>query len=98
MLALIFESDQPVTWTPSLLAVLAYNGPLATAFAFWAAVYVSRALPAISSSIGFLGVPVVGYIASAVALGEAITPTTGGGLVLIMAGVAVVMLSERKNA
>lgn len=96
VLALIFESDRAVTWTPSLWAVLAYNGPVATAFAFWAAVHVSRALPAISSSIGFLGVPVVGYLASAAVLGETIALTTGGGLVLIVVGVGVVMLSERK--
>lgn len=98
LLALIFESGEAISWTPSLWAVLAYNGPLATAFAFWAAVYVSRALPAISSSVGFLGVPVVGYLASALALGEAITLTTGGGLVLIVAGIGAVMLSERRRA
>ncbi len=98
LLALFFEHDATVTWSPSLIAVLLYNGPLASAFAFWASVHVSRTLPSISASIGFLGVPVVGYLAAAVLLGEAITLTTGGGLALIIAGVAFVLLSDRTNS
>lgn len=57
-----------------------FGGPLAT----WAANSVSHALPALVTSVGFLGVPLVSLVISVVALGEVMTPTlvAGGGLIL----------------
>jgi drug/metabolite transporter (DMT)-like permease len=94
-LALLFEGDRPIHWTTSLSAVLFYNGPIATAFCFWAIVTVNRALPAITTSLGTLGVPVAGVLFSALWLGEALTWTNLAGLVLIGAGMAVLALSDR---
>jgi drug/metabolite transporter (DMT)-like permease len=96
-LALAFEDGERIRWSAELLAVLAYNGPIATAFCFWAAVTVTRTLPAISTSLGFLGVPATGILASAVALGEALTVTLVGGLALILGGMALVNLPETKG-
>ncbi len=69
-----------------------YNGPIATGFAVWAWVSVNRALPAITTSIGSLGVPVVGVLASALVLDEALSVTNLLGLGFIVAGLAVVSL------
>ena len=90
--ALWFEGDVPIRWSGTLVGVLAYNGPIATGFAIWAWVSVNRALPAITTSIGSLGVPAVGVLASALVLDEALSVTNLLGLGFIVAGLAVVSL------
>lgn len=96
-LAFAVEGVPDWRWSPELWAVLVYNGPVATAFAFWVSVTVNRALPAITVSLSFLGVPVAGYAFSAAALGEPVTPSLVGGLVLIVAGMALVTLADRRG-
>jgi drug/metabolite transporter (DMT)-like permease len=91
IVALLFEDFGRIAWTDRLIGVVAYNGLVATAFGVWAMVWVSRALPAISSSLGFLGAPVVGYLVSAWLLGEPITTTLTIGLALIAGGVFLVL-------
>lgn len=70
------------------LAALAYVGilgPIAT----WAATEVSRQLPAVVSSIGFLGVPVLGLVLATLVLGETLTWPLAVGATLVVGGVAV---------
>lgn len=88
---------RPIVWGTDLALVVAYNGPIATAFCFWALVSVNRALPAITTSLGTLGTPVVGLLASAWLLGERVTATNLGGLGLIAAGLVMVLLAERRK-
>jgi drug/metabolite transporter (DMT)-like permease len=100
LLALVagaFEGAADIRWSAALLAVLIYNGPIASAFCFWAIVSVSRGLPAISTTLGSLGVPVVGVVSSAIALGE--PPSLGNiaGLVFITAGVASVAVADLRQ-
>jgi drug/metabolite transporter (DMT)-like permease len=97
ILAVLWESHQPIQWTPSLLAVLAFNGPIATAFAVWAWISLNRGLPAIVSSMGSLGVPVAGAIFSILMLGESITAENAAGLALICLGLALVSLEAARN-
>lgn len=94
-LAYFIEGAPDWRWSPELWAVLIYNGPIATAFAFWCSVTVNRKLPAISVSLSFLGVPVTGYTLSSLALGEPVTVSLVGGLVLIVTGLALVTLADR---
>lgn len=65
-----------------------FGGPVAT----WAANSVSRALPVLVSSLGFLGVPVVSVALSVAFLGESLTPTLVVGGALILAGLATLAL------
>ena len=88
--ALFFEGDARPRWSPTLFAVLAYNGPIATAFAFWAATSISRSLPAVTSSLSFLAVPAMGILVSAVSLGEVPDASLLGGFALILGGVGLV--------
>ncbi|MEQ8402472.1 MAG: DMT family transporter [Roseitalea porphyridii] len=88
------EDWAAVRWSGELALILAYNGPLATAFCFWATVSVTRALPAITSSLSLLGVPVAGVLASAIFLAEPLTSTLIGGLVLILFGTVLVNLGD----
>jgi drug/metabolite transporter (DMT)-like permease len=64
------------------------GGPLAT----WAAASISRTLPVVVSSLGFLGVPVVSVALSVAFLGEAFTLSLALGGGLILAGLATLAL------
>ena len=93
-LALIFEGDAKPDWSPELIYALAYNGPIATAFAFWAATSISRALPVVTSSLSFLAVPAMGILLSLLSLGEVPDLSLLGGFGLILGGVLLVNLAD----
>jgi drug/metabolite transporter (DMT)-like permease len=95
--AIIFERVDQIRWTGELAAVMAFNGPVATAFCFWGALIIARDLPVLTTSMGFLGVPVAGVVFSAVALGERLTPTLIVGMTFIVGGIFLVNLSQREN-
>jgi O-acetylserine/cysteine efflux transporter len=75
----------PIGW--SGVASLAYVGPVATAFAYWAVVEVGRHYPASTISTALLGAPAVGLVISALTLGEAIDAPLLLGLVLVGVGI-----------
>lgn len=97
LLSWFSEDWSAIRWSGELAVILAYNGPLATAFCFWAVVSVNRALPATTTSLSLLAVPVAGVLASAVFLGEPLTPTLLGGLLLILAGTVLVNLADLRR-
>lgn len=97
-LAATLEWGRPIDWTAGLAAVLVYNGPVATAFGFWAVITFTRSLPAITTSLATLGVPVFGMLLAAAALGETLTVTNLLGLAFILGGVACVTLADRRAA
>jgi len=69
------------------MAILAYNGPIASGFCFWAFLTVSRSLPAMDTALGSLGVPVIGVVSSALILGETLRAGAVTGVLLILIGV-----------
>jgi drug/metabolite transporter (DMT)-like permease len=87
--AVLAEPRPSIDWRPELLMILFYNGPVASAFCYWAFVTVNRSFSATATALGSLGVPVVGVFASALALGEPLTVAKLAGLTLIGTGVAV---------
>lgn len=93
--ALLFEDASQIQFGWPLGLVLLYNGPLATAFCYWGMITVTRALPAVTTSLATLAVPATGMLASAAVLGESLTGTNGLGLMLILAGLALVSLADR---
>ena len=84
-------------WSWKLIAMLVYNGPLATAFAFWAAVSIQRALPSTTVSLSYLAVPAWGLAASTLWLGEALPASLVLGGVLILLGVAAIALGDTRH-
>jgi drug/metabolite transporter (DMT)-like permease len=84
-------------WSWQLIAMLVYNGPLATAFGFWAAVSIQRALPSTTVSLSFLAIPAWGLIASTLWLGEALPISLVLGGVLILLGVAAIALADARR-
>jgi drug/metabolite transporter (DMT)-like permease len=66
---------------------LAFVGPVATAFAYWAVVESGRHFSATTLSLALLATPAVGLVLSMLALGETLEPSLIGGAVLIAAGI-----------
>ena len=91
----LFEDAGRIRWSAWSVTIMAYNGVVATAFCFWAVLAITRALPAVTTSVVMLAVPVAGVLFSSALLSEPLTPALIGGLVLIVAGIALVSL--RRN-
>jgi drug/metabolite transporter (DMT)-like permease len=68
-------------------ASLAYVGPIATAFAYWAVVEAGRHFPASTISMALLAAPGLGILISALLLGEEIGVSLIGGTTLIGVGI-----------
>lgn len=92
--ALYKDGIPEIEFSLTLLAILVYNGPIASAFCFWAYLNVMRSLPATSTALGSLGVPVAGMVFSALALGERLSIQNISGLALISSGVAFLILGD----
>ncbi|ANW05385.1 DMT family transporter [Bradyrhizobium icense] len=88
-LAFTFEGTPEISLSASALLALAYNGVVGTALGYWAMTVVNKELPAISTSLGVLGTPVVGIGLSALILGEAVDPKLMASALMILVGIAV---------
>lgn len=96
ILAAIFEPHAHITWNLSLYGALVFTSFLATAFAFWALVYVTRELPVTTTAVSMLGVPLVSVIASALLLGEAFTMNNLIAMALILVGLICAAVGDGK--
>ena len=76
---------------------LAYVGPIATAFAYWAVVEVGRHIGATTISMSLLAVPALGVTISTVAFHESVDFSLGAGVALITIGVVRVTTSHRRG-
>ena len=70
-------------------ASLAFVGPVATAFAYWAVVETGRHFSAGTLSMALLATPPIGILLSALALGETVGPSLIAGAALIAAGIGL---------
>ncbi len=86
------EDVSETVWEQNLIFVLTFVGIAATGFAYWGAVMVTKNLPAMVSSLGFLGVPIVGILSSAVLLSEPFTLTLKIGSGLILGGLVIMTI------
>ena len=93
-LAFVLEGPLAVDWSAGAIANVFYQGAVATGLGIWALVVLSRAIPAISSNIGQMGVPCVGLISSIWVLSERATPSVVASLLLIGLGVALGALDD----
>lgn len=94
-MALVLEGVPPRAG-PRGLAALAYVGPVATAFAYWAMVVVARRLPAATVATALLATPVLGIVLSAWTLGEPIGPELVAGVALVGAGIRLAAPAARR--
>ncbi|MCR6480880.1 DMT family transporter [Variovorax sp. ZS18.2.2] len=91
-MAWALEGVPRIAWSFELGALLLYGGLFGIALAYWAVTMVNRALPATTTSLGLLGVPVIGIVCSALALGETVGATLLGAMALILGGIALGMV------
>lgn len=95
--ALFLETRSDVAWGGELFALVAYGGLIGTAIAMFTTATAVRMIGAMTASIGLLGCPVVAITLSVLFLGEPPTATLLGGLVLIVSGIALVSLPQRRR-
>jgi drug/metabolite transporter (DMT)-like permease len=88
-LAMTLEGRWPAM-TIRAVAVLLYVGPIATAFAYWAAVDVGRSVRATTMSMVLLAVPGLGLLLSAIVLHESLDISLVLGILLVASGIRVV--------
>jgi drug/metabolite transporter (DMT)-like permease len=87
--ALLSESRPGVAWDVRLVLLMLYSAVPGTALAYWAIAMASRDLPAVTTSLGLLGTPVISLVVATVWLGEAVTPSLVVAVLLILGGVAL---------
>ncbi|HUO45556.1 MAG TPA: DMT family transporter [Acidimicrobiia bacterium] len=96
-LALAVDGIPTIDWTPQLLAIVIYQGLFATAVAVWAQQTVLQRLPAVSTNLTLMAVPVVGLLSSVALVGESLTAAIVGAVVLILAGVGTNILADYRR-
>ncbi len=96
--ALIMDPDVHATWTHHAILAILYLGILGTGFGFWGITIVSKQLPAITTSIGLLGVPVINLVVSNLALHESISLEKLIALSFIITALILVIIADRKLA
>jgi drug/metabolite transporter (DMT)-like permease len=94
-LAVVADGPPPPAWSARELALLLYAGVPGTAVAYWATAMASRALPAVTTSLGLLATPVLSVVVAALWLREAITLSLVAAIALILGGVALGTMGER---
>ncbi len=100
LVALAWSVEGPpphLSFSTGAVILALYSGPLITAFPFWAFLTVAQSLPAITTSLTLLLVPVIGLLSSAVFLFEPMNVTSVVGLMLIVSAIAAVRLFDVKQ-
>jgi len=95
LLAVLKQPHPYIIWNHSLMLTLLYGGIIATAFAYWGGVVVSKELPPVTSSLSLLGVPICGVISSALFLNEVITFSLVLAIAFILMGLICVIFDKR---
>ena len=85
-------------WDAALVLMLLYAAVPGTALAYWAVAVASRRLPAVTTSLGLLGVPIISIVTATLALGEALTPSLLAAVALVIGGVAVGTIGGAERA
>jgi drug/metabolite transporter (DMT)-like permease len=84
-----------VSWTLSTSAIVAYEIALASAFAAWGSITLTRSVPAVSASLILMATPVVGVGSSIVFVDESASIPVAIGLALVLGGVGLGLRSDR---
>ncbi len=98
VLGFALEGPPRIAFSPSFLLLALYGGGIGTALAFWALNTVNRVLPATTTSLGLLGVPLFGVASSMLSLGEAFDLASLAALALIVGGIAIGTLGGRHRS
>jgi drug/metabolite transporter (DMT)-like permease len=87
-----------IRWSPHLLLLIIYFGPVATSFCFVVSTEVGRRISTFTMSNLTLGVPVIGTFVSVLLLGETLSFLASLGFSLIMSGIVIAAWAVRMKA
>jgi drug/metabolite transporter (DMT)-like permease len=90
-IALLFEGFPQIEWDGQLVVLVVYGGTAGIALPYWAVQIVNKSLPAITTALALLVVPVDGVACSSIALGEPLNAGLVAAMLLIICGIAVGM-------
>ena len=96
-LAIVAEGAPPAIGVRAAVS-LAYVGPIATAFAYWAVVEAGRHIRASTMAMALLAAPTLGILISALALDEPIGASLVAGVLLIGMGIRLVTHAPARQA
>lgn len=96
--AFLFEGWPVIRVTPHFIVLLLYGSTISTSLAYWALNTVNRSLPATTTALGLLAVPVFGVVSSMITLGETFDMFTTAALLLIVGGIALGTVSRESLA
>lgn len=97
ILTLAVEGIPRIDWDLRFVLIVVYQGVFATGLALWAQVSVLRHLPAVSTNLSLMAVPVVGLSSSALISGERITPGVLAALAMIIVGVSFNLMADARE-
>lgn len=92
-----FEQAPHVALDWKFVALLLYGGVVGIAFPYWATVTVTRSLPAVTTSLGLLGVPLVGVFGATVVFGESFELPLAVGFSLIVFGIILGLMPGNRG-
>ena len=96
-LAVLVEGSPAIVWDTPTVAIAVYQVFLGSAFGFWGLLTISRSLPAITTNLLLMAVPVVGLASSIAITDESLTVAVAVSLVLILVGVGLGVASDRRQ-
>ena len=96
-LAMVTDGTPATGWDGRRLALLLYAGIPGTAVAYWATAAASRALPAVTTSLGLLTTPLVSTVVATLWLREPVPLSLIAAFVLIIGGVALGTTGHRAS-
>jgi drug/metabolite transporter (DMT)-like permease len=92
--AAVKEPALHVHWNTALILSLVYTGILVTGISYWLGVIINKELPTIVVSLGFLIVPVISFMISAIFMHETINVPTAIAITLILVGLGFVVAEK----
>jgi drug/metabolite transporter (DMT)-like permease len=97
LLAFVQNPQPQFIWGSTLVFSLIFCGILSTAFAYWGSIVISKELPAITTSLSLLAIPMCGLLFSAWLLSEKITLSLIIAMLFILAGLLCVIFDKSQN-
>lgn len=97
LFAVYMEPHPLIQWNGISITSLTYAGVIATGFAYWGTLVLSKELPSITVSLSFLGVPVTGLILAVVLLHEPLTLSIVAAMICIISGLGCVTLGNTRK-
>ena len=97
LLPFALAMEPPGRWNGPSLTALAYVGAVAGPIGTWCYLLTMVHLPVVVASVGFLMTPAVGLVLATLWLGEALGLDLILGTALILGGVAISVIPEKKS-